>query len=116
MANRRDGDHHNNEGDDDVNNPILTKDEILDFRVENQWFHDSTQQTLDQIQEALATLLNQNPNRDDEEWCDNRAHGLPHRGPNWSKQQDYSEDEEYVKKVLGNHRGLVRDNDRDYQE
>ena len=47
MANRRDGDHHNNEGDDDVNNPILTRAEFLDFRDENQLFRDSTQQTLD---------------------------------------------------------------------
>ena len=58
MTNRQDSDHHNNDGDDDVNNPILTRVEFLDFRDENQQFHDSTQQTLDQIQEALATLLN----------------------------------------------------------
>ena len=82
MANWRDSDHHNNDG---VNNPILTKDEILDFRVENQWFHDSTQQNLDQIQEALATLLNWNPNRDDKERCDNWDCGLPHHGPNQNR-------------------------------
>ena len=67
MANRRDGDHHNNDSDDDVNNPVLTRAEFLDFRDENQQFHDSTQQTLDQIQAALVALLNRNPNRDDEE-------------------------------------------------
>ena len=115
MANWRDSDHHNN---DDVNNPILTKDEILDFRVENQWFHDSTQQNLDQIQEALATLLNWNCNRDDEERRDNRARGPPHRGPNWNRQQDYheedNEDEEYAERVLGNHHVPARDNGRDY--
>ena len=42
MANRRDGDHHNNDSDDDVNNPVLTRTEFLDFRDENQQFHDST--------------------------------------------------------------------------
>ena len=57
MANRRDGDHHNNDGNDDVNNPILTRVEFLDFHDKNQQFRDSTQQTLDQIQEALATFL-----------------------------------------------------------
>ena len=120
MANRRDGDHHNNEGDDDVNNPILTRAEFLDFRDENQQFRDSTQQTLDQIQEVLATLLNRNPNRDDKERRDNRVHGLSHSGPNRNRQQDYneenSEDKEYVERVLGNHRGPARNNDKDYQE
>ena len=77
MANWRDGDHRNNDSGDDVNNLVLTRAEFLDFRDENQQFCDSTQQTLDQIQEALATLLNWNPNRDDEERRNNRA-----RGPN----------------------------------
>ena len=118
MANRRDGDHHNNDGGDDVNNLVLIMAEFLDFRDENQQFRDSSQQTLDQIQEVLATLLNRNPNRDDEEWRDNRARGPPYRGPNWNRQQDYNEedreDEEYVERVLGNPRGPVRDNGRDY--
>ena len=118
MANRRDGDHHNNDGSDDINNPVLTKVELLDFRDENQQFCDSTQQTLDQIQEALATLLNRNPNHDDEEWHDNRVRGPPYRDPNRNKQQDYneedSEDEEYAERVLGNHHGPARDNYRDY--
>ena len=55
MANRRDSDHHNNDSGDNVNNPVLTRADFLDFRDENQQFGDSTQQTLDQIQEALAT-------------------------------------------------------------
>ena len=120
MANWRDGDHHNNDGGEDVNNPVLTRAEFLDFRDENQQFCDSTRQTLDQIQEALATLLNQNPNRDDEERRDNRARGLPYHGPNRNRQQDYneeeSEDEEYAERVLGNHCGPMRDNGWDYQE
>ena len=82
MANRWDGDHHNNDSGDNVNNPVLTRAEFLDFRDENQQFRDSTQQTLDQIQAALATLLNRNPNCDDEERRNNRARGPPHRGPN----------------------------------
>ena len=46
MANRRDGDHHNNDGGDDVNNPVFIRAEFLDFHDENQQFRDSTQQTL----------------------------------------------------------------------
>ena len=34
MANQQDGDHHNNDGGDDVNNPVLTRAEFLDFRDE----------------------------------------------------------------------------------
>ena len=47
MVNQRDGDHHNNDGGDDVNNLVLTKAEFLDFHDENQPFCDSTQHTLD---------------------------------------------------------------------
>ena len=43
MANRRDGDHQNNDGGDDVNNLVLTRAKFLDFRDENQQFCDSTQ-------------------------------------------------------------------------
>ena len=43
MANRRDSDHHNNDGGDNVNNPVLTRVEFLDFHDENQQFCDSTQ-------------------------------------------------------------------------
>ena len=104
MANRQDGDHHNNDSGDDVNNPVLTRAEFLDFRDENQQFCDSTQQTLDQIQEALVTLLNRNPNRGDEERRDG-SRGPPYRGPNRNRQQDYNEedneDEEYAERVLG---------------
>ena len=50
IANRRDGDHHNNDDGDNVNNPVLTRVEFLDFHDENQQFHDLIQQTLDQIQ------------------------------------------------------------------
>ena len=53
MANRRDSDHHNNDGGDDVNNPVLIMVEFLDFHDENQHFCDSTQHTLAQIQGGL---------------------------------------------------------------
>ena len=85
MANWRDDDHHNDDDGDDVNNPVFIRDEFLDFHDENKKFRDSILQTLDKIQEALATLLNRNPNRDDEERCDNRARGPPHCGPNWNR-------------------------------
>ena len=42
MANWQGGDHHNNDGSDDINNPVLTMAEFLDFRDENQQFRDST--------------------------------------------------------------------------
>ena len=35
MTNRQDSDHRNNDGDDDVNNPVLTRVEFLDFCDEN---------------------------------------------------------------------------------
>ena len=47
IANRRDGDHHNIDGGDDVNNLVLTRAEFLDFCDENQQFCDSTKQNLD---------------------------------------------------------------------
>ena len=43
MANWQDGDHHNNDSGDDVNNPVLTRAEFLNFHDENQQFRDSTQ-------------------------------------------------------------------------
>ena len=43
MANWRDSDHYNNDNDDDVNNPVLTRVEFLDFHDKNQQFRDSTQ-------------------------------------------------------------------------
>ena len=42
MANWRNGDHDNNDGSDDINNPVLTRAEFLKFgkvaRDENQQF------------------------------------------------------------------------------
>ena len=38
MANWPDGAHHNNDGGDNVNNPVLTRAEFLNFRDENHNF------------------------------------------------------------------------------
>ena len=42
MANRQDGNHHNIDGGNDINNPVLTRPEFLKFgkvaRDENQKF------------------------------------------------------------------------------
>ena len=46
MANRQDGDHHNNDGGDDVNNLVLTRAEFLEFHKEacdeNQQFREKS--------------------------------------------------------------------------
>ena len=57
MANRRDGDHHNNDSGDDVNNPVLTKAEFLNFRDENHQFFEKSQKIIGEIQQKIATLL-----------------------------------------------------------
>ena len=49
MANRRDGDHHNNDGSDDVNNPVLTRAEFLNFRNENHEFCEKSQHIMGEI-------------------------------------------------------------------
>ena len=46
MANKWDGDHHNNDSDNDVNNPVLTKAEFLNFRDENHQFCEKSQQII----------------------------------------------------------------------
>ena len=64
MANQQDSDHHNNDGGDDINNPILTGAEFYEFREETQQFRDENQQfceislqIIGKIQQQLATLL-----------------------------------------------------------
>ena len=49
MANRRDGDHHNNDGSDDVNNPVLTTAKFLNFRDENHEFCEKSQHIMGEI-------------------------------------------------------------------
>ena len=57
MANRWDGDHHNN----DVNNIVLTRAEFLKFREEahdeNQQFHEKSQQIIGEIKQMIASFL-----------------------------------------------------------
>ena len=57
MANRQDGDHHNNDGDDDINNLVLTRAEFLDLCDENQQFLEKSQQIIGEIKQKIATLL-----------------------------------------------------------
>ena len=57
MANRRDGDHHNNDGGDDVNNPVLTRAEFHNFCDENHQFYEKSQQIIGEIEQKITTLL-----------------------------------------------------------
>ena len=57
MANWRDGDHHNNDGGDDVNNPVLTRAEFHNFCDENHQFYEKSQQIIGEIEQKITTLL-----------------------------------------------------------
>ena len=57
MANWWDGDHHNNDDDNDVDNIVLTKAEFLNFRDENQQFREKSQQIIGKIMQMIATFL-----------------------------------------------------------
>ena len=61
MANRRDGNHHNNNDGNDVNNLVLTRAEFLEFHKEacdeNQQFREKSQQIIGKIKQMIATLL-----------------------------------------------------------
>ena len=54
MANQWDGDLHNNDGGDDINNPVLTRVEFLEFckeaRDENQRFCEKSQRIIGENQ------------------------------------------------------------------
>ena len=60
MANRRDSNHHNNDGGNDVNNPVLTRAEFLKFRKEardeNQQFREKSRQIIGKIKQMITTL------------------------------------------------------------
>ena len=60
MANRRDSNHHNNDGGNDVNNPVLTRVEFLKFRKEardeNQQFREKSRQIIGKIKQMITTL------------------------------------------------------------
>ena len=61
IANRRDNDHHNNDGGNDVNNPVLTRAEFLEIRKEvhdeNQQFLEKSQQIIGEIKKKLLLFL-----------------------------------------------------------
>ena len=57
MANWQDGDHHNNDGGEDVNNPVLTRVEFLNFCDENHQFCEKSQQIISEIKQNIATLI-----------------------------------------------------------
>ena len=57
MANRRDGDHHNNDCGDDVNNPVLTRAKFLNFHDENHQFCEKSQKIIGEIQQKLLLFL-----------------------------------------------------------
>ena len=79
IANQRDGDHHNNNGSDDINNPILTRAEFLNFRDENYQFCEKSQKTIGEIQQKIATLLARKSS------CNNNVLYIQRRTPNYKK-------------------------------
>ena len=56
MANRQDGNHHN-DNSNDVNNIVLTRAEFLNFPNENHQFCEKSQQIIGEIKQKIATLL-----------------------------------------------------------
>ena len=79
MANRRDSDHHNNDGGDNVNNPVLTRAEFLNFRDENHQFCEKSQKIMGEIQQKIATLLARKSS------CNNNVRYIQRRTPNYKK-------------------------------
>ena len=79
MANRRDGDHHNNDGSGDVNNSVLTRAEFLNFRDENLQFCEKSQKIIGEIQQKIATLLARKSS------CNNNVRYIQRRTPNYKK-------------------------------
>ena len=81
MANQRDGDHHNNDDGNDVNNIVLTKAEFLDFCDENQQFREKSQQIIGKIKQMIATLLarKSSHNNNDQyiQWCTSYYKKIP---------------------------------------
>ena len=79
MANRRDGDHHNNDGDNDVKNTVLTRVEFLKFHEEacdeNQQFCQKSQQIIGEIQQMIATfLVRKSSHNNNDQYIQRRTH------------------------------------------
>ena len=79
MANRRDGDYHNNDGSGDVNNSVLTRAEFLNFHDENLQFCEKSQKIIGEIQQKIATLLARKSS------CNNNVRYIQRRTPNYKK-------------------------------
>ena len=79
MANWPDGAHHNNDGGDNVNNPVLTRAEFLNFRDENHQFCEKSQKIIGEIQQKIATLLARKSS------CNNNVRYIQRRTPNYKK-------------------------------
>ena len=79
MANRQDSNHHNNDGGDDVNNPILARTEFLNFRDENHQFCEKSQQIIGEIEQKIATLLARKSSHN------NNNQSIQRRTPNYKK-------------------------------
>ena len=90
MANWRDGDHHNNDSGDDVNNQVLTKAEFLEFRKdardENQQFYEKSQQIIGKIKQMIAILLARKSSHN------NNDQYIQRRTPNYKKIPFFDED------------------------
>ena len=60
MANQEDGDHHNNDDSNDIDNTVLIRIEFLEFhkdaRNENKIFFEKSQKIIGEMQK-IATLL-----------------------------------------------------------
>ena len=79
MVNKWDGDHHNNDSDNDVNNPVLTRAEFLNFRDENHQFCEKSQKTIGEIQQKIVTLLARKSS------CNNNVWYIQRHIPNYKK-------------------------------
>ena len=79
MANRLDGDHHNNDDGDDIHNPILTRVEFLNFPDENHQFCEKCQQIIGEIEQKIATLLARKSSHN------NNDQSIQRRTPNYKK-------------------------------
>ena len=83
MANRQDGNHHNNDGGNDINNLVLTRVEFLEFHKEacdeNQQFYEKSQQITSEIKQMIATLLARKSSHN------NNDQYIQRRTPNYKK-------------------------------
>ena len=91
MANWRDGDHHNDDDRNDVNNIVLTRVEFLKFCKEacdeNQQFLEKSQQIIGRIEQKIATLIARKSSHN------NNDQYIQRRTPNYKKISFFDGDE-----------------------